>query len=47
MMKNNAFSRPKNRDKKAIRFNGKMVERLHLAQTQRALAIREAIMIGG
>ena len=38
-----AFDLPENRDKGAIRLGGRMVERLHLAQALRTLAIVEAV----
>ena len=38
-----AFDLPENQDKGAIRVDGKMVERLHLAQARRALAIDDVI----
>jgi citrate lyase subunit beta/citryl-CoA lyase len=38
-----AFSLPENADKGAIRVEGKMVERLHLLQAERTLAIAQAI----
>jgi citrate lyase subunit beta / citryl-CoA lyase len=42
-----AFNLPENREKGAIRVNGKMVERLHLVQAQRMLAVHRAIAPDG
>lgn len=41
-----AFARPENADKGAIRVDGKMVERLHLFQAERTLAITRAVAGG-
>ncbi len=41
-----AFSRPENTALGAIRVNGKMVERLHLAQAERVLAVKGAMAEG-
>ena len=41
-----AFELPESADKGAIRVDGKMVERLHLAQAQRVLGILEALPAG-
>jgi citrate lyase subunit beta / citryl-CoA lyase len=38
-----AFELPENRDKGAIRFNGRMVERLHAEMARRVVAIADAI----
>ena len=38
-----AFALPENADKGVVKVAGKMTERLHLAQAQRALAVAEAI----
>jgi citrate lyase subunit beta / citryl-CoA lyase len=38
-----AFAQPENADKGVIQFDGKMVERLHLIQAERILAITAAI----
>jgi citrate lyase subunit beta/citryl-CoA lyase len=38
-----AFDLPENNDKGALRVDGRMVERLHLEQARRALAIQQAI----
>ena len=38
-----AFARPENADRGAIRVDGRMVERLHLAQAERLVAIADAI----
>jgi citrate lyase subunit beta/citryl-CoA lyase len=41
-----AFERPENQGKGAIRFNGAMVEHLHLARARRMLALQAAISSG-
>jgi len=41
-----AFARPENADKGAIRVEGKMAERLHLAQAEKTVAVAEAIAAG-
>ena len=41
-----AFAHPENADKGAIRVDGKMVERLHLFQAERTLAIAQAVAGG-
>jgi citrate lyase subunit beta/citryl-CoA lyase len=41
-----AFAQPENADKGAIRVEGKMAERLHLAQAEKAVAVAEAIAAG-
>lgn len=41
-----AFSLPENTNKGAIKVEGKMAERLHLAQAERLLAVAEAIAAG-
>jgi citrate lyase subunit beta/citryl-CoA lyase len=41
-----AFDRADNADKGAIRVDGKMVERLHLDEAERTLAIHHAVTIG-
>jgi len=41
-----AFNLPENADKGAIRVDGKMVERLHLAQARRVLAIHDGVNMG-
>jgi citrate lyase subunit beta/citryl-CoA lyase len=38
-----AFALPENADKGVVKVDGKMTERLHLAQAQRALAVAEAV----
>ena len=38
-----AFALPENADKGVVKVAGKMTERLHLAQAQRALAVAEAV----
>ena len=38
-----AFNQPENRGKGAIRVDGKMAERLHLAQAERTVAVADAI----
>ena len=38
-----AFALPENADKGVVKIGGKMTERLHLAQAQRALAVAEAV----
>lgn len=38
-----AFGQPENRGKGAIRVDGKMAERLHLAQAERTVAVADAI----
>lgn len=38
-----AFDRPENADKGVLKVEGRMVERLHLAQARRLLAVAEAI----
>lgn len=42
-----AFARPENAGKGVINLEGKMVERLHLAQAQRLIAIHESIAARG
>ena len=41
-----AFALPENADKGAIRVEGKMAERLHLAQAEKSVAIADAIAAG-
>jgi citrate lyase subunit beta/citryl-CoA lyase len=41
-----AFAQPENADKGAIRVEGKMAERLHLAQAEKTVAVAEAIAAG-
>jgi len=41
-----AFAQPENAALGAIRVNGKMAERLHLAQAERILAVSEAVGVG-
>jgi len=41
-----AFAQPENADKGAIRVEGKMAERLHLAQAEKTVAVSEAIAAG-
>ena len=38
-----AFGRPENRDKGVIQIDGRMVERLHLTQAERLLAMDTAL----
>jgi len=42
-----AFNAPENSGKGALRVDGKMAERLHLAQAERLVAVAEAIAARG
>ena len=42
-----AFAQPENAGKGAIRVEGKMAERLHLAQAEKIVAVAEAIAAAG